>query len=172
MCPDPSGLPPNTFPGSARDCSASSRNSVHLASDSPSERELVIVSKDEEDFTHMALRATTADLIGARRQLRFADQAEGKSAMLGILVHGDNHFIVRGPLPTRDVAMALASHWSIIQIGRMTPPELAQWQITSQEFRENLQWAVVVPGDNEPSPAVKSLLNELAARGIIIHDAT
>ena len=37
--------------------------------------------------------------------------------MVGILVHGDNHFIVRGPLPDRDVARALVRHWSIIQIG-------------------------------------------------------
>jgi len=37
--------------------------------------------------------------------------------MVGILVHGDNHFIVRGPLPDRDLARALIRHWSIIQIG-------------------------------------------------------
>ena len=36
--------------------------------------------------------------------------------MVGILVHGDNHFIVRGPLPDRDAARALIRHWSIIQI--------------------------------------------------------
>ena len=29
--------------------------------------------------------------------------------MVGILVHGDNHFIVRGRLPDRDVARALVS---------------------------------------------------------------
>ena len=37
--------------------------------------------------------------------------------MVGILVHGDNHFIVRGQLPDRDVARALIRHRSIIQIG-------------------------------------------------------
>jgi hypothetical protein len=37
--------------------------------------------------------------------------------MVGILVHGDNHFIVSSPLPDRDVARALIRHWSIIQIG-------------------------------------------------------
>jgi hypothetical protein len=36
--------------------------------------------------------------------------------MVGILVHGDNHFIVRGRLPDRDVARALIRHWSIIQM--------------------------------------------------------
>jgi hypothetical protein len=48
---------------------------------------------------------------------------------------------------------------------------LAPWHIVSKEFRENLQWAVVVPGDGEISPAVTKLLDELAARGIAIHDS-
>ncbi len=90
--------------------------------------------------------------------------------MVGILVHGDNHFIVRGPLPDREVALALIRHWSIIQIGATTPPSLDRWNIVSREFRENLKWAVVVPGDSGISPAVTSLLHELSARGITIHD--
>ena len=49
--------------------------------------------------------------------------------MVGILVHGDNHFIVRGPLPGRDVALALVRHWSLIQIGATTPPALDRWRI-------------------------------------------
>jgi hypothetical protein len=73
--------------------------------------------------------------------------------MVGILVHGDNHFIVRGPLPNRDVALALVRHWSLIQIGVTTPPALVQWRISSRELRENLEWAVVVPGDGEISPS-------------------
>ena len=36
--------------------------------------------------------------------------------MTGILVHGSNHFIVRGPLPDRATSLALAKHWSLIQI--------------------------------------------------------
>jgi hypothetical protein len=40
--------------------------------------------------------------------------------MVGILVHGDNHFIVRGQLPDRDAARAVIRHWSIIQIGATT----------------------------------------------------
>jgi hypothetical protein len=90
--------------------------------------------------------------------------------MVGILVHGDNHFIVRGPLPDREAALALSKHWLLIQIGATTPPPLDQWQIISRAFRENLEWAVVVPGDGETSPAVTGLLNELSARGITIHD--
>ncbi len=58
--------------------------------------------------------------------------------MVGILVHGDNHFIVRGRLPDRDVARALIRHWSIIQIGATTPPSLEKWRISTKEFREDL----------------------------------
>lgn len=89
--------------------------------------------------------------------------------MAGILVHGDNHFIVHGPLPDRGVALALVRHWSLIQIGASTPRGLDGWRIVSREFRENLQWAAVVPGDGEMSPAVRTLLEELSARGITIH---
>jgi hypothetical protein len=91
--------------------------------------------------------------------------------MVGILVHGDNHFIVRGPLPCRETAIALVRHWSVIRIGSATPPALAAWRISTKEFRENLQWAVVVPGESEHSAAVKKLLGELRSRGIAIHDA-
>ena len=89
--------------------------------------------------------------------------------MVGILVHGDNHFIVRGPLPDRSAALALVRHWSLVQIGVSTPPSLRNWSIVTREFRENLQWAVVVGGDAEVSPAVETLLKELSARGITIH---
>jgi hypothetical protein len=92
------------------------------------------------------------------------------SVKLGILVHGDNHFIVRGPQPDRATAMALARHWSIIQINRETPPALAAWTISTKEFREDLEWAVIVKGEGEQNPAVTQLLEELSARGIQIHD--
>jgi len=91
--------------------------------------------------------------------------------MVGILVHGNNHFIVRGPLPDRATALALVRHWSVIQIGATTPPALAKWSISSREFREDLEWAVVVPGDGELSQAVVELLSELSARGVAIHDS-
>ena len=88
--------------------------------------------------------------------------------MVGILVHGDNHFIVRGPLPDREAALELVRHWSLIQIGATTPPALDGWNIVTREFRENLEWAVVVPGDGEISSAVTQLLAGLSARGIAI----
>jgi hypothetical protein len=90
--------------------------------------------------------------------------------MVGILVLGDNHFIVRGPLPDRATALSLARHWSIIQIGQGTPFSLRPWSISTKEFRENLEWAVVVPGEGEISSGVAQLLGELSARGIRILD--
>ena len=91
--------------------------------------------------------------------------------MVGILVHGNNHFIVRGPLPDLETALALVRHWSLIEIGAPTPSPLDRWHIVTREFRENLEWAVLVPGDAGRSPAVKKLLDELSLRGIVIHDS-
>jgi hypothetical protein len=91
--------------------------------------------------------------------------------MVGVLVHGDNHFIVRGPLPDRDTALALARQWTVIQIGAVAPAALEQWRISTKEFRENLAWAVVVAGDGDCSPAVAQLLDELSSRGIRIHNS-
>ena len=90
--------------------------------------------------------------------------------MIGILVCGDNHFIVSGPLPDQAAALALARHWSLIQIGQTTPPSLQSWSIVTRAFREDLEWAVVVPGDGEFTPAVAQLLQEMSARGITIRE--
>lgn len=92
--------------------------------------------------------------------------------MVGILVCGDNHFIVRGRKPDRATALALALHWSLIRVGAKTPPFLEQWRISSREFREDLEWAVMVPGDGKTAVAVVQLLDELSARGITIHDSS
>jgi hypothetical protein len=92
--------------------------------------------------------------------------------VVGLLVHGDNHFIVRGPEPNMDTAIQLVRHWSLIQIGRATPSHLQPWQISTREFREDLEWAIVVPGDDEVSTAVIKLLEEISARGIAIQKAT
>jgi hypothetical protein len=92
--------------------------------------------------------------------------------MVGILIHGNNHFVVRGPLPDRAAALALVRHWSLIQIGRTAPHSLRRWRISTKELRENLEWAVVVPGDSETSPAVTQLLDELSVRGINIHNSS
>jgi hypothetical protein len=88
--------------------------------------------------------------------------------MVGLLVHGDNHFIVRGPLPDRAAALALVEYWSLIQIGSTTPAALHPWQIVTREFRENLEWAVVVAAATTISTAVSTLMAELSARGVAI----
>jgi hypothetical protein len=88
--------------------------------------------------------------------------------MIGILVCGDNHFIVSGPPPDRTTALALARHWSINQIGRTTPASLQSWSIVTRAFREDLAWAVVVPGDGEVTSAIAQLLKEISAKGIAI----
>ena len=84
---------------------------------------------------------------------------------------GDNHFVVRGPLPDRETALALAHHWSIIQIGKSTPQSLQAWRISTREFREDLRWAVVVPGEGAMTDAVAQLLQELSARGIVVRNS-
>lgn len=91
--------------------------------------------------------------------------------MVGILVHGDNHFIVRGPKPDSETALALVREWSIIRIGGARAPELEAWTISTREFREDLEWAMVVPGDRPVSPAVAVLLDELGRRGVVTETA-
>ena len=90
--------------------------------------------------------------------------------MLGILVCGDNHFIVEGPEPDQPAAREVTRHWSMIQIDAKTPPGLDNWRIVTRAFRENLEWAIVVPGDGAMSPAVAQLLDELRERGIVVRD--
>ena len=85
---------------------------------------------------------------------------------LGILVHGDNHFIVDGPRPDRDIAHALVRQWSVIQIGGVA--QIPGWTIRNKAFREDLGWAVIVAGTTEQSPGVVQLLAEMVARGVEI----
>jgi hypothetical protein len=93
---------------------------------------------------------------------------ENSIRMVGILVHGNDHFILSGPRPTEVDALALVRHWSVIRIGEPPSMALQKWQIRSKEFRENLEWAVIVPGDRDISPGVAKLLEELTARNIRI----
>ena len=86
--------------------------------------------------------------------------------MLGILVHGDNHFVVAGPRPDCETAHRLARQWSVIQIGGTAA--IPGWKIRTKAFRENLEWAVVVEDESENSQAVVQLLAGLASRGIVI----
>jgi hypothetical protein len=88
--------------------------------------------------------------------------------MVGILIHGNNHFVLSGPRPDQAAALALARHWSIIQIGAPKSQALDQWEICAKQFRENLEWAVIVPAERDISPGAAELLAELSARGVVI----
>jgi hypothetical protein len=90
-------------------------------------------------------------------------------SMIGILVHGNNHFILSGPRPNEPDAVALARYWSVVRIGEKKAASFGKWEIRTKEFRENLGWAVVVPGDREVSSGVSELLAELVGRGVEIH---
>jgi hypothetical protein len=86
--------------------------------------------------------------------------------MVGIIVDGDNHFIVRGPRPTPDQVRELVLHWSLIRIGAAAPPHLREWSISAKEFREDLVWAYRMETPVAAQPAVEQLLCELEARGV------
>ena len=88
--------------------------------------------------------------------------------MMGILVHGNNHFILSGPEPTEGEAIALARHFSLVRIGNPVPNSFGKWEIRNNVFRENLEWAVIVPGESEISPVISKLLAEVAGRGVVI----
>lgn len=84
----------------------------------------------------------------------------------GILVHGSNHLIVAGPRPSLAEARWLIKAWELPQIG--TIPDTLGWTIKTKEFRENLEWAVVLDNGEPQTQTVLSLLEELMARGIAI----
>jgi hypothetical protein len=56
----------------------------------------------------------------------------------------------------------------VVQIGEAKSQKFEKWEIRNKEFRENLEWAVIMPGDRDPSPGVLELLAEIAARGVEI----
>ena len=77
--------------------------------------------------------------------------------MVGILVHGNNHYVLSGPRPSQAEALQLARNWSLLQIGEVKSQKFGQWEIRNKEFRENLEWAAIVPGDREISLGVAEL---------------
>lgn len=90
---------------------------------------------------------------------------------LGLLVYGDNHILVRGPLPGPARARDLIRGWMLPTIGSSADHSglRSRWRITTKEFRENIDWAIVLESDAGPQPAVIQLLGEIAARGVPIH---
>jgi len=78
--------------------------------------------------------------------------------MVGILVHGNNHFILSGPLP--DEASRAGTGAALVHRPNWRGEVVVfsgSGQIRSKEFRENLEWAVIVPGDRETSPGVGAI---------------
>jgi hypothetical protein len=94
--------------------------------------------------------------------------------MVGILVFGNNHLILAGPEPDERTALSLVHHWSVIQIGARDDREKLlrheEWEIRTNEFQENLEWAVLVRGEGEISFAVTQLLRDISARGVGIRE--
>jgi hypothetical protein len=90
--------------------------------------------------------------------------------MLGLLVHGSNHFVVRGPRPNHACARRLMKSWELVT-GLGAPEDYAwrnRWSISTREFREDLEWCIVLRGGEPVTPAVAQLVMELAARGVEI----
>jgi hypothetical protein len=85
---------------------------------------------------------------------------------LGILVQGDNHFIIQGPQPTEAEAIHILRLWTFILPGVATPTEIGKHKLITKAFREDLGWAVVIQSDTPHSPAVAQLLRELTHRGV------
>ena len=88
--------------------------------------------------------------------------------MVGILVHGNNHFILSGPEPTGEEAIRMAREFTLVMVGKTPVNSFEKWEIRNKEFRENLEWAVIVPADTEITRGVSQLLGELADRGVVI----
>ncbi|MEZ5399696.1 MAG: hypothetical protein R2729_08495 [Bryobacteraceae bacterium] len=85
----------------------------------------------------------------------------------GLLVHGCNHFIVNGPPPGLSDARELVRRWEVPQIDRPAGAPWRQWSLCTNAFRENLAWAVIVESAEPHSEAVRTLLAEMAARGVV-----
>jgi len=88
--------------------------------------------------------------------------------MVGILVHGNNHFILSGPEPSGEEAVRMSREFTLVKVGKTPVNSFEKWEIRNKEFRENLEWAVVVPADTEITHGVSQLLGELAERGVVI----
>jgi hypothetical protein len=54
--------------------------------------------------------------------------------MVGILIHGNNHFILSGPLPDEAAPVAPVRNWSIVQIGEAKSSSFGEWEIRSKSF--------------------------------------
>lgn len=77
---------------------------------------------------------------------------------------------MRGVKPELEMARYLVRRWifpSVEDLMGVSAPMPKQWQITTKEFREDIEWVVVLEAKTEHTPAVAQLLGELASRGVI-----
>ena len=94
---------------------------------------------------------------------------------LGLIVSGEDHFLIRGPKPDAAMARYLVRRWifpSIEDLLGTSSPIPADWQITTSEFRENIEWTIVLSCRQEPTVAVAQLVAEIVARGVAIEYAS
>ncbi len=92
--------------------------------------------------------------------------SELRSGETGLLAHGDNHHILDGPCPGAEDARRLVFELEYPDPLRAPWPKRGQWTVRTRAFREQLGWAVVVGGTDACGEAVRTLLKELAARGV------
>jgi len=62
----------------------------------------------------------------------------------------------------------MAREFNLVKVAKAPVNSFEKWEIRNKEFRENLEWAVVVPADTEMTHGVSQLLGELAERGVVI----
>jgi hypothetical protein len=87
-----------------------------------------------------------------------------------LIVCGEDHFLVRGVKPELEMARYLVRRWifpSVEDVMGLSPPMPEGWRITTKEFREEIEWVIVLPASTEVSEAVAQLLRELALRGVV-----
>lgn len=68
------------------------------------------------------------------------------------------------------MARYLVRRWifpSVEDVMGLSPPMPEGWRITTKEFREDIEWVIVLPASTEVSEAVAQLLRELALRGVV-----
>jgi hypothetical protein len=83
--------------------------------------------------------------------------------MVGILVHGNNHFILPGPLPEEAAALALVRHWSIVWRGEVVVFRLSgqvktghTWSLQNRPYGPGLRCCTL------PFAFLTSLISEIS----------
>lgn len=80
---------------------------------------------------------------------------------LGLIVCGEDHFLIRGVKPDLEMARYLVRRWtfpSVDDVLGLSPPMPSGWRITTKEFREDISWVIVLACSSVVSEAVRQLL--------------